>query len=353
MRSHIATSWILAIALCAGLASQVHAASVSIGSPAEDREYQGAVKFSAEVAGFTGTVVVQLEYAGVTHYMLAEADANGRATVHDNYLPAVDGPAPLQISLLPLTGWEPLAQAKRSVLTRKAEPVWVQQEIAAGSESVRDRRDFVTARNWIASSANKLRQEWLAYCSWIGTAEQTNDSKHWRSAAEHGEQYANARCFHFHDRIAQYGIIAETSLDMGQIGEALKAAHEADRIYEGEKAQVSSGPRLTPMPIAYRFEFAQDAPKHFRVFARLSILQGQTEAALQWLAKERAFYEAQAGYGHLAGEQRRRCLAHAEDSCRDMAGISMLLDRDHDAYRRWMAEVANVRAVAPDGPGAH
>lgn len=353
MRPHIATRWTIIITFCAGLASQGNAASVAISSPAEDHEYQGAVKFSAEVAGFKETAVVRIEYAGVTHYLVAEADANGKTTVADNYLPAADGPVPLVVTLLPLAGSEPLVKTTRSVRARKATPVWKEVGNLANSRSEQERQDFVSARTWIASSAGKVREEWLAYCSWISTAEQTNDPKHWRSAAEYGERYANARCSHFHDRIAQYCFIAETSLNMGQIGEALKAAGEADRVYEGEKLIVASGPRLAPMPIGYRFGLAQDAPKHFRVFARLSILRSETSAALQWLAKEKAFYEAQAGHGHLNAEQRRRCLAHAADTCREMATASMLLDRNYDSYRHWIAEAAKVGVVPPSAPVIH
>ncbi len=324
----------LVLQMCLGAAAQV---TMTITSPSEGQTVARPY-FRARLTGVTELVVVRVDFAGTTHFIMVRpvppdtTTRPGQRAVEpgadDSWLPIVPGKQELTASVLSVKGKEIVAK-QRVTLTVAPQS---DAELAQGIYG------FNKIYSMLNGAANTARESWANFCTSVDAASRSNTGESWEAVRYQAKLYMATRSDEFHARTRAYAELADIYVNAGRPADAMRAAEEADRIYRAERLNTSSGEFFGGFPVIYDPRPAQNvgSPAHFACLARLYVMKGDLETACSWYQKAIDFQNAQAEAAHLDAGARQRCRDEAGATYRQAAGIVFLLTNDMTRYQRWI-----------------
>jgi hypothetical protein len=338
------SSWALAATVLVAFTFVAGAAELSLkitgpaAGKATPRPY-----FSGVFTGLAQEVVVKIDFAGNTHYLFAVPNSNPRGVfIGDGYLPIVVGPQELAVTVLAKDGKEILPTQKVAFIVEKPQ-----------SRVLGDEHGYNDIRASLNGNAGSVEQYWQTFCTAVVRAEENNKPEYWQTVEKAAQNYLGARSDEFHSRIKAYADLAEKYIYAGLPGDAMRAAMEAERIYEAEKGVVTHGQYFNNFPLIYdpRPAYNVGCPAHYAVLAELYGMMGDTDTAITWIQKSIDFLVAESKAPHLGADAKKRVLADAAAQCRMAGFYSILINKDFDKYDQWQKKAAQFSTSGP-GSGA-
>ena len=325
---------------------------MTITSPAEGQTIARPY-FRARLSGVTELVIVRVDFAGVTHFVMV------------NPVPPGTRPRPGQRPIEPGADdpWLPIALGKReltaSVLSKDGKEIVAKQKVTftveqqSDAELAKGMYGFSRTYDTLNGAAEALRESWRNFCNSVDAASRSNDSEHWDAVRYQAKLYMGMRSDEFHARIRAYAELADAYVNAGRPADAMRAAQEAERIYQAGKLGKTDGEFFGGFPVIYDPRPAENvgSPAHLACMARLYVAKGDLETACSWYQKAISFQVAQAEAAHLDAGAKQRCRDEAAGIYRQAAVVTFLLTNDMVAYQRWMDAATLVSAGSGGGGG--
>jgi tetratricopeptide (TPR) repeat protein len=326
--------------------------TMTITSPAEGKTVSWP-NFSARLPGLTDLVVVRVDCAGATHFIMVQPVPPGPAprpgqrvnepVANDSWFPIVLGKQELTAAVFSKDGKELVAKQKVVFTVEKQSDA----DLAKGLYG------FNRAYGMLNGAANSLSEARESFCNCFGNAVRDRTTENWAAVRRQAVLYMATRSNEFHTRLNAYADLSYTYRSAGRPADAMRAAHEADRIYEAEKGYTTTGEFFSNFPAIYdpRPEANVRSPAHFIAMARLYAMKGDLNTVLSWYEKAIAFQSAQAQAGHLNAGAKQRCLDEAATTCRQAASLAFLLTNDMAKYQQLMDRANRISTGNAGGGG--